>query len=74
MLLFYVLLSCAGCLLYTSPPQTQHMFGIFPAALVAHTGLAGEERLKAFPLQIFQDGDGGNVRLSLIHISAPVYA
>ena len=38
----------------SGPPQTQHMFGIFPAALVAHTGLAGEERLKAFPLQIFQ--------------------
>ncbi len=38
----------------SGPPQTQHMFGIFPAALVAHTGLAGEERLKAFPLQIFR--------------------
>ncbi len=38
----------------SGPPQTQHMFGIFPAALVAHTGLAGEERLKAFPLQILQ--------------------
>ncbi len=38
----------------SGPPQTQHVFGIFPAALVAHTGLAGEERLKAFPLQIFQ--------------------
>ncbi|GDS56715.1 hypothetical protein BvCmsSINP013_02842 [Escherichia coli] len=37
----------------SGPPQTQHMFGIFPAAPVAHTGLAGEERLKAFPLQIF---------------------
>ncbi|ENC90342.1 hypothetical protein ECP030186711_2922 [Escherichia coli P0301867.11] len=39
------------------------MFGIPPTALVAHTGLAGEEWLKAFPLQIFQDGDGGNVRI-----------
>ncbi|ESE13902.1 hypothetical protein HMPREF1621_05010 [Escherichia coli A25922R] len=49
----------------SGPPQTQHMFGIFPAALVAHTGLAGEERLKAFPLQIFQYGDGGDVRIVL---------
>ncbi len=47
----------------SGPPQTQHVFGIFPAALVAHTGLAGEERLKAFPLQIFGDGNGGNVRI-----------
>ncbi|EKH96236.1 hypothetical protein ECMA6_1723, partial [Escherichia coli MA6] len=39
------------------------MFCVFPAALVAHAGLAGKERLKAFLLQIFQDGDSGNVRI-----------
>lgn len=39
--------------------QTQHVFGVSPAARVAHTGLAGEEWLKAFPLQAFQYGDGG---------------
>lgn len=38
----------------SGPPQTQHVFCVSPAARVAHTGLAGEERLKAFPLQIFQ--------------------
>ena len=27
--------------------QTQHVFCVSPAARVAHTGLAGEERLKA---------------------------
>ena len=47
----------------SGPPQTQHVFGVSPAARVAHTGLAGEERLKAFLLQIFQDGDSGNVRI-----------
>ena len=43
--------------------QTQHVFGIFPAARVAYAGLAGEEGLKAFPLQAFQHGDGGDVRI-----------
>ena len=45
-------------------PQTQHVFGVFPAALVAHAGLAGEEGLKAFPLQAFQHGDGGDIRIA----------
>ncbi|RDS50029.1 hypothetical protein C3984_02552 [Escherichia coli] len=58
----------------SGPPQTQHMFGIFPAALVAHTGLAGEEWLKAFPLQIFQDGDGGNVRIPFTAGGVPVFS
>ena len=44
----------------SGPPQTQHVFCVSPAARVAHTGLAGEEWLKAFPLQAFQYGDGGN--------------
>ncbi len=47
----------------SGPPQTQHVFCVSPAARVAHTGLAGEEWLKAFPLQAFQYGDGGNVRI-----------
>ncbi|GDR94595.1 hypothetical protein BvCmsOUP027_03775 [Escherichia coli] len=58
----------------SGPPQTQHVFGIFPAALVAHAGLAGEERLKAFPLQIFQDGDGGNVRIPFTAGGVPVFS
>ncbi|GCL75898.1 hypothetical protein ExPECSC048_04493 [Escherichia coli] len=41
--------------------QTQHVFGIPPAARVTYAGLAGEEGLKAFPLQAFQHGDGGDV-------------
>ncbi|ESE04527.1 hypothetical protein HMPREF1615_03293, partial [Escherichia coli 908632] len=43
--------------------QTQHVFGIPPAARVTYAALAGEERLKAFLLQAFQYGDGGNVRI-----------
>ncbi|EZK29098.1 hypothetical protein AA97_5426, partial [Escherichia coli 2-005-03_S1_C1] len=31
----------------SGPPQTQHVFCVSPAARVAHTGLAGEEWLKA---------------------------
>ena len=58
----------------SGPPQTQHMFGVSPAARVAHTGLAGEERLKAFPLQIFQDGDGGNVRIPFTAGGVPVFS
>ena len=57
----------------SGPPQTQHMFGIFPAALVAHTGLAGEEWLKAFPLQAFQYGDGGDVRIAFTAGGMPVF-
>ncbi len=52
--------------------QTQHVFGIPPTALVATRGLAGEEWLKAFPLQIFQDGDGGNVRILFTAGGVPV--
>ena len=43
----------------SGPPQTQHVFGASPAARVTYAGLAGEEWLKAFPLQAFQYGDGG---------------
>ncbi len=56
----------------SGPPQTQQMLWI-PAARVAHTGLAGEEWLKAFPLQAFQYGDGGNVRISFTAGSMPVF-
>ncbi|EIG93392.1 hypothetical protein EC970246_2409 [Escherichia coli 97.0246] len=38
----------------SGPPQTQHVFCVSPAARVAHTGLAGEKGLEAFPLQTFQ--------------------
>ena len=57
----------------SGPPQTQHVFCVSPAARVAHTGLAGEERLKAFPLQIFQDGNGGNVRIPFTAGDVPVF-
>ncbi|CAM7758222.1 hypothetical protein ESCOMMO032M_23285 [Escherichia coli] len=40
--------------------QTQHVFCVSPAARVTYAGLAGEEWLKAFPLQAFQYGDGGD--------------
>ncbi|EGB79977.1 hypothetical protein HMPREF9533_05245 [Escherichia coli MS 60-1] len=43
--------------------QAQHVFCVSPAARVTYAGLAGEEWLKAFLLQIFQDGDSGNVRI-----------
>ena len=45
----------------TGTTQAQHMFGVLPLALVAHFCLAGKERLKAFMLQAFQDGDGRDV-------------
>ena len=45
--------------------QTQHVFGVFPAVRVTYAGLAGEEWMKAFPLQAFQYGDGGDVRIVL---------
>ena len=43
--------------------QAQHVFCVSPAARVTYAGLAGEEWLKAFLLQIFRDGDSGNVRI-----------
>ena len=49
----------------SGPPQTQHVFCVSPTARVAHTGLAGEEWLEAFPLQTFKHGDGGDVRIVL---------
>jgi hypothetical protein len=51
-----------GNLAFTA--QAQHVFCVFTFALVAHTGLAGEERLKAFPLQVIQQGDGGNAGIA----------
>ncbi len=44
----------------SGPPQTQHVFGVSPAVRVTYAGLAGKEGLKAFPLQAFQHGDGGD--------------
>ncbi|CTT79566.1 Uncharacterised protein [Escherichia coli] len=57
----------------SGPPQTQHVFCVSPAARVAHTGLAGEERLKAFPLQTFQHGDGGDIRIAFTAGGMPVF-
>ena len=57
----------------SGPSQTQHVFGVSPAARVAHAGLAGEERLKTFPLQAFQYGDGGNVRIAFTAGGMPIF-
>ncbi|CAM7146629.1 Uncharacterised protein [Escherichia coli] len=53
--------------------QTQHVFGVSPAARGAHAGLAGEEWLKTFPLQAFQYGDGGNVRIAFTAGGMPIF-
>ena len=45
----------------TGTTQAKHVFGVFPLALVANLCLAGKERLKAFTLQAFEDGDGRDV-------------
>lgn len=45
--------------------QTQHMLGVLPLAQVANLRLAGKERLKAFPLQAFEDGDGRDVGVTV---------
>jgi hypothetical protein len=41
------------------------MFGVFPLVGVTHTGLAGEERLKTFALQVIQQGDGRDAGIAL---------
>ena len=41
--------------------QTQHVLCMFATPWVTNPGLTGKERLKAFPLQAFQQGDGGDV-------------
>ena len=56
------------------PPQTQHMFGIFRRLWSRTRGLAGEERLKALPLQIFQDGDGGMYAYRSLPGGVPVFS
>ena len=38
---------------------------MLPLALVANLRLAGKERLKAFPLQTFEDGDGRDVGITV---------
>lgn len=44
--------------------QTQHVLRMLPPALVPHAGLAGEERLEAFALKTFQNGNSGEKRVS----------
>ncbi len=53
--------------------QTQHVFGVSPAARVAHAGLTGEEGLKALPLQTFQHSDGGDIRIAFTAGGMPVF-
>ncbi len=57
----------------SGPPQTQHVFGVFPAARVTYAGLTGEEGLKALPLQTFQHGDGGDIRIAFTAGGMPVF-
>lgn len=45
--------------------QAQHMFRMFTAARIPHAGLAGEERLKPFALEVIKEGDGGNTGISV---------
>lgn len=44
--------------------QTKHVFGVFPLALITDLCLASKERLKAFTLQAFENGDGRDVGIS----------
>lgn len=52
----------AGNLAFT--PQAQHVLRVITFVRVSHAGLAGKERLEAFPLQVIQQGDGWDVRVS----------
>ncbi|KAF0859924.1 hypothetical protein Y888_08910 [Mixta calida B021323] len=45
--------------------QAQHVFSVLYLTLVAHTGLAGKERLKAFTLQVVEQGNGWDVGIAL---------
>ncbi len=49
----------------TGTTQAKHVFGVFPLALVTDLCLAGKERLKAFTLQAFEDGDGRDVGITV---------
>lgn len=45
--------------------QAQHVFGVLTLALVAHSGLAGKEWLKAFLLQAIKQCDGRDVGVAV---------
>ena len=45
-------------------PQAQHVLCVVAFIKVAHACLAGKERLEAFPLQVIQQGDGRDVRVT----------
>ncbi|SVP32786.1 Uncharacterised protein [Klebsiella pneumoniae] len=49
----------------TGTTQAKHVFGVLPLALVADLRLAGKERLKAFTLQAFENGDGRDVGITV---------
>lgn len=49
----------------TGTTQAKHVFGVLPFALVTNLRLAGKKRLKAFTLQVFEDGDSGNVGVTV---------
>lgn len=45
-------------------PQTQHVLCVVAFIQVANAGLAGKERLEAFPLQIIKQCDGRDIRIT----------
>ena len=53
----------AGDLPFTA--QAQHMFCMLAFALIPYPRLAGKERAEAFPLQVIQQGDGRDIRVTL---------
>lgn len=44
--------------------QAKHMFGMFTFIRIPDTGLAGKEGLEPFILQIIQQCESGNVRIT----------
>ncbi len=45
--------------------QAQHVFSVLALALIAHSGLAGKERLETFPLQAIKQCDCWNVGVAV---------
>jgi hypothetical protein len=45
-------------------PEAQHVLCVVAFIQVTHACLAGKERLEAFPLQVIQQGDGRDVRVT----------
>ena len=52
-----------GNLAFTT--QAQHVLRVVTFIQVAHAGLAGKKRTKAFALQVIEEGNGRDVRVSV---------